>query len=144
MKGVKIMKGKDVFVSDLSHRVIGCAIEVHRDLGPGLLESAYEQCLAHELRAWGIACKVQVQLPVRYKEVKLDCGYRIDLLVERELIVELKCVERMQSIYLAQLLTYMKLAKIEHGLLINFNVGQLKDGLKSFLLSHPNSPSRPS
>lgn len=124
MKGVKIMKGKDVFVSDLSHRVIGCAIEVHR---------------AHELRAWRIACKVQVQLPVRYKEVKLDCGYRIDLLVEGELIVELKCVERMQTIYSAQLLTYMKLAKIEHGLLINFNVGQLKDGLKSFLLSHPKS-----
>ena len=119
---------------ELSNRVIGCAIEVHRTLGPGLLESTYEQCLAHELTAARIAFRLQHPLPVRYKEVQLDCGYRVDVLVEDKLILELKSVEEIKGIHQAQLLTYMKLASIGTGLLINFNVKQLKDGIKRFVL----------
>ena len=119
---------------DLSNRVIGCAIEVHRHLGPGLLESAYEQCLAHELSRNGIAFQLQLTLPVQYKDVRLDCGYRIDILVENQLIVELKSVEEIKGIYEAQLLTYMKLAGVRIGLLMNFNVTKLKDGIKRFVL----------
>ncbi|MEO9930576.1 GxxExxY protein [Rhodopirellula bahusiensis] len=118
----------------LSHRVIGCAIEVHRELGPGLLESAYEQCLAHELRRNSIPFQLQHPQPVRYKDVTLDCGYRIDLLVEGSIILELKSVEKLKGIHEAQLLTYMKLAGIPTGLLINFNVTRLKDGLRRFVL----------
>jgi len=119
---------------ELSKRVIGCAIEVHRALGPGLLESTYEQCLAHELRLNGIAFRLQWPLPVAYKEVRLDCGYRVDVLVEDALIMELKCVEQIKDIHEAQLLTYMKLARIGIGLLINFNVRRLRDGIKRFVL----------
>ena len=119
---------------DLSSRVIGCAIEVHRHLGPGLLESTYEQCLAHELSRNNIAFQLQLELPVRYKDVLLDCGYRIDVLVEGELIIELKSVEKLLGIHEAQLLTYMKLAGISIGLLMNFNVTKLKDGMKRFVL----------
>ena len=118
----------------LSNRVIGCALEVHRALGPGLLESAYEQCLAHELRAEGIAAAVQEPLPIRYKGLQLDAGYRVDLLVEDALIVELKAVERLLPIHEAQLLTYMKLADIKVGLLINFNAVRLRTGIKRFVL----------
>ena len=118
----------------LSNRVIGCAIEVHRVLGPGLLESTYEQCLAHEFTLNEIAFRQQWSLPVEYKEVRLDCGYRIDLLVEDALIVELKCVEQIDGIHQAQLLTYMKLALIGTGLLINFNVRRLRDGIRRFVL----------
>jgi len=118
----------------LSNRVIGCAIEVHRVLGPGLLESTYEQCLAHELTLNEIAFRQQWPLPVEYKEVRLDCGYRIDLLVEDALIVELKCVEQIGGIHQAQLLTYMKLTRIGTGLLINFNVKRLRDGIRRFVL----------
>ena len=118
----------------LSNRVIGCAIEVHRTLGPGLLESAYEQCMAHELTVAKIACATQVPLPIEYKGIRLDCGYRVDLLVENQLIVEMKSVERILGIHEAQLLTYMKLAKIKTGLLINFNVEVLKDGIRRFVL----------
>lgn len=107
---------------ELSKRVIGCALEVHKHLGPGLLESTYEQCLAHEFKLQGFLFKMQHPLPVEYKGIKLDCGYRIDLFVEDSLIVELKSVEKMLPIYQAQLLTYMKLAGISTGLLINFNV----------------------
>ncbi len=117
----------------LSNRVIGCAIEVHRELGPGLLESTYEQCLAHELGQAGIAFKLQHPLPVHYKGIHLDCGYRIDVLVEDELILELKSVDTVLGIHHAQLLTYMKLAEIKTGLLINFNVVQLKSGIKRFV-----------
>lgn len=120
--------------SDLSHRVIGCAIEVHRHLGPGLLESTYQQCLAHELYTNDIAFKMEHPLPVVYKGVHLDCGYRLDLLVEDTLILELKAVDAVRDIHKAQLLTYMKLAGIKHGLLLNFNVVRLKDGLTSFVL----------
>ena len=119
---------------ELSNRVIGCAIEVHRHLGPGLLESAYEQCLAHELSRNGIAFQLQLALPVQYKDVRLDCGYRIDILVENQLIVELKSVEEIKGIHEAQLLTYMKLAGVKIGLLMNFNVTKLKDGIKRFVL----------
>jgi GxxExxY protein len=118
----------------LSHRVIGCAIEVHRVLGPGLLESTYEQCLAHELKLNGIGFKLQCPVPVEYKGVRLDCGYRVDVLVEDVLILELKSVEEVKGIHRAQLLTYMKLAGIKTGLLMNFNVERLKDGIRRFVL----------
>ena len=118
----------------LSNRVIGCALEVHRTLGPGLLESAYEQCLAHELSQSGIPFKLQCSLPVKYKGMKLDCGYRVDLFVDDKLIVELKSVDKIMGIHRAQLLTYMKLAKVKVGLLINFNVKTLKTGIKRFVL----------
>ena len=119
---------------DVSNRVIGCAIEVHRVLGPGLLESTYEQCLARELTLVGLGFKLQWPLPVEYKGTRLDCGYRVDVLVEDRLIVELKAVEHVLGIHQAQLLTYMKLAGIRTGLLINFNVSVLKDGLQRFVL----------
>ena len=118
----------------LSKQVIGCAIEVHRELGPGLLESTYEKCLAHELNAHSIKCATQTPLPVEYKGISLDCGYRVDLIVEGSLIVELKSVDALQRIHEAQLLTYMKLAHIRTGLLINFNTRVLKDGIKRFVL----------
>ena len=120
--------------SELSHRVIGCAIEVHRQLGPGLLEETYKQCLAHELQLQSISFQVEVTLPVIYKDCRLDCGYRIDILVANALIMELKSVEQLKGIHQAQLITYLKLSGIEEGLLINFNVVQLKDGLRLFSL----------
>ena len=119
---------------DLSNQVIGKAIEVHRVLGPGLLESTYEQCLAHELNRAGIGFKLQHPLPVHYKGIRLDCGYRVDVMVEDKLILELKSVDTVLGIHQAQLLTYMKLAGIKTGLLINFNVPQLKEGIKRFVL----------
>ena len=118
----------------LSNHIIGCAIDVHRELGPGLLESTYEQCLAHELKNNGFAFKIQHPLPVIYKDIRLDCGYRVYLLVENKLIIELKSVDAINKIHEAQILTYMKLAGIETGLLINFNVGLLKNGIKRFVL----------
>ena len=119
---------------EISNKVIGCAIEVHKVLGPGLLESAYEQCLAHELSAAGVPFKLQMPLPVKYKNTELDCGYRIDLLVDEKLVVELKSVDKIAGIHEAQLLTYMKLSGVKTGLLINFNVDVLKKGLKRFVL----------
>jgi len=118
----------------LSNRVIGCALEVHRALGPGLLESAYEQCLAHESSQSNIPFKLQWPLPVEYKGIKLDCGYRVDLFVDGELIVELKSVDKITGIHKAQLPTYMKLSRVKVGLLINFNVEILKNGIKRFVL----------
>jgi len=119
---------------ELSNRVIGCAIEVHRGLGPGLLESAYEQCLAHELSLAGIQFKVQSSQPVLYKGVQLDCGYRIDFLIENRLIVELKSVHKISEVHTAQLLTYLKLSGVKTGLLLNFNVSKLRDGLKRVVI----------
>ncbi|MEA1947676.1 MAG: GxxExxY protein [Thermodesulfobacteriota bacterium] len=119
---------------ELSNKVIGCAIEVHRNLGPGLLESTYEQCLAHELKIEGMPFKLQYPLPVEYKGIKLDCGYRIDLLVANSLIVELKNIENVLPIHQAQLLTYMKLSGIKIGLLMNFNVKYMKNGIKRMVL----------
>jgi GxxExxY protein len=118
----------------LSRKVIGLAIEVHRALGPGLLESSYEKCLAHELSENGIRFASQMELPVCYKGVRVDCGYRIDLMVEDRLIVELKCVDRLTGIHEAQLLTYMKLANVKAGLLINFNTTLLKKGIRRLVL----------
>jgi GxxExxY protein len=119
---------------DLSNRVLGCAIEVHRELGPGLLESTYEQCLAYELIQAKIPFKIQQPISVAYKQIKLDCGYRVDLLVDDRLIIELKSVEQLLKIHEAQVLTYMKLANVRIGLLINFNVQMLKKGIKRFVL----------
>jgi len=127
------MKDKIRF-DELSKAVIGCAIEVHRELGPGLLESAYEQCLAHELRLKAIPFTLQKAMPVEYKGVLIDCGYRLDLLVDGRLIVELKAVAAVEPIHQAQILTYLKLAKLKTGLLINFDVPLLKDGIKRFVL----------
>lgn len=118
----------------LSHHVIGCALEVHRTLGPGLLESTYEQCLAHELSESGISFQLQKALPVNYKGTNIDCGYRIDLIVEDNLVIELKSVEKMTPVHDAQLLTYMKLSGKKVGLLINFNEKVLKNGIKRFVL----------
>jgi len=117
----------------LSNRVIGCALTVHRELGPGLLESVYEQCFAHELRLSQIAFRLQHTQPVEYKGLRLDCGYRIDLLIEDRLIIELKSVEPLKAIHEAQLLTYMKLAGLKTSVLINFNVMMLKNGIKRFV-----------
>ena len=119
---------------ELSHRVIGCAIEVHRFLGPGLLESTYEQCLSYELSRRGIDFRCQQPLPIDYKEVRLDCGYRVDLLIENRLVVELKSVEELKRIHAAQLLTYMKLSNMPVGLLINFNSTRLKEGIQRYVL----------
>jgi len=118
----------------LSNTVVGLAIEVHRELGPGLLESTYQACLAYELQSHNIDFQKQLSLPVTYKEVKVDCGYRIDLLIENHLLLELKCISQLQAIHEAQILTYMKLANISTGLLINFNVRLLKQGIKRFVL----------
>jgi GxxExxY protein len=107
---------------------------VHRNLGPGLLESTYRQCLAFELSRAGIPFQMEVALPVRYKDVLLDCGYRIDLLVRDELSVEIKCVKALLPIHLAQILTYMRLANVPLGLLINFNVTRLQTGIKRLVL----------
>jgi len=109
--------------------IIGAAIEVHRHLGPGLLESAYEECLCHELHLRGLDFKRQVELPVLYKGLNLDCGYKIDLVVQDEVILELKSVEKLLPVHQAQLLTYMKLANKRVGLLINFNVPLLTQGI---------------
>ena len=116
----------------LTQRVIGCAIEVHRALGPGLLESAYEQCLARELEISGIGFKRQFPVQVVYRDIRVACGYRIDILVEDRLILELKAVDKIAGIHEAQLLTYIKLAKVETGLLINFNETKLTNGIRRF------------
>ena len=118
----------------LTSKIIGCAIEVHRNLGPGLLESTYEQCLAHELTSSNLPIKVQAPMPVYYKGVNIDCGYRIDILVDDYLVVELKAVEQVSNLHRAQILTYMKIAEASVGLLINFNVTLLKNGVQRFVL----------
>ena len=114
---------------ELTEQIIGAAIEVHRALGPGLLESAYEECFCHELALRGVGFKRQVPVPVRYKGVNLDCAYRIDVLVDNAVIVEIKRVEQLTAICEAQLLTYMKITGTPIGLLINFNTPYLKTGI---------------
>ena len=116
--------------NEISERIIGCAIQVHRELGPGLLESSYEECLYYELIQAGLLVEKQKPLPLVYKEVKLNCGYRIDLMVENKVVVEIKAVEGLNDVHMAQILTYLKLSKCKLGLLINFNVALLKDGIK--------------
>ena len=120
---------------DLTGKVIGCAIEVHKRLGPGLLESTYEKCLMHELTLNNIKAHSQVVLPICYKNIDIEAGYRLDILLPNELIIELKSVDKLIPVYSAQLLTYMKLSDIKKGLLINFNVKKLSDGLRRFNLS---------
>jgi len=118
----------------LTEKIIGASIEVHRVLGPGLLESAYEECLCHELRLGGITFTRQQPLPVVYKGMHLDCGYRLDVVVEGQVIVELKTVDHLLPIHEAQLLTYLRLAGIHTGLLLNFNVPALRQGIKRMVL----------
>ncbi len=127
--------------NELTERVIGACIEIHRALGPGLLESAYEECLCYELSQAGIKVERQKPLPVRYKEVNLECGYRLDLVIEQKLIVELKAVEHLLPIHEAQLLTYLKLSGLTLGLLINFNVPVLKSGIKHIVNNFQDSAS---
>lgn len=118
-----------LYDKDLTYKIIGCAYAVHADLGPGLLESTYEACLEYELIQAGFDVKRQIALPVTYKDIKLDVGYRIDLLIENKVIVELKAVESIAPVHEAQLLTYLKLSNLKTGLLINFNVKDLKKGI---------------
>ena len=122
-------------VNKLSNEVIGAAIDVHRILGPGLLESAYETCLSHELGLRGIKYQKQIKLPVEDKDVLLDCGYRLDILVEDEIVLELKSVEKILPIHDAQLLTYMKLGGWRLGMIFNFNVPLLRNGIKRKVLN---------
>jgi GxxExxY protein len=114
----------------ITEKIIGSAIKVHKALGPGLLESAYQACLYHELIKTGMFVEKEKPLPLIYEEVKLDCGYRMDLVIERKIIVEVKSVDSLTDIHLAQILTYLKLSNNRFGLLINFNVTLLKDGIK--------------
>jgi len=119
---------------ELSSKLIGCAIEVHKQLGPGLLESSYERCLSYELLCAGIQHETQKELPIDYKGTRLECDYRVDLFVDNKLIVELKAVDKLLPIHEAQILTYMKLANVKTGLLLNFNVVRFKDGIKRLVL----------
>ena len=116
-------------INRISGNIIGAAIEVHKALGPGLLESAYEECLCHELNVRSISFERQKSLPVIYKNIKLDCGYRLDMVVEDSIIIELKSCEQIEPIHKAQLLTYLKLSGINLGLLLNFNVTVMRDGI---------------
>jgi GxxExxY protein len=116
--------------NQLSHKIIGCAVKVHTELGPGLLENAYEECLFYELQQTGLDVSKQKALPLVYYDVKLDAGYRIDLLVENKVVVEIKAVDALNEVHLAQVLTYLKLSGCKLGLLINFNVRSLRDGIK--------------
>lgn len=119
---------------DITGRIIGCAIEVHKALGPGLLESAYEECLCHELALSGVRFQRQVDVPLTYKGIALDCCYQLDILVDDSVVVELKAVEKLLPIHEAQLLTYLRLAGKRVGLLMNFNVPVLTQGLKRMVL----------
>ena len=121
---------KNYYDADLTEIIIGCAIEVHRTLGPGLLESVYEECLCYELTVRGIRFERQKVLPLRYKSVSLETGYRLDLVVENKVVVELKCVEKLLPVHEAQMMTYLRLSKIRTGLLINFFTPVLKDGIR--------------
>jgi GxxExxY protein len=116
--------------NEISEKIIGCAIQVHRELGPGLLESSYEECLYFELVQSGLLVEKQKPLPLVYKEVKLECGYRLDFLIERKVVVEIKAVEALNDIHMAQILTYLKLSKCRLGLLMNFNVALMKAGIR--------------
>jgi len=120
--------------NEITQKIIGCAIEVHKKLGPGLLESAYEECLAYELTSKGLSIRRQQPIPVVYKEIKLDCGYRIDILVENTVVIELKVVDEFNPVHIAQILTYLKFSKMKFGLLINFNVTVLKNGIRRYIL----------
>lgn len=121
-------------INQITHEILNSAYKVHTKLGPGLLESAYQACLVYELKKKGLLVEVEKALPLIYEEVKLDCGYRIDLLVENKVIVELKSVEAFTEVHIAQILTYLRLTEKKVGLLLNFNVKSLKNGIKRVIL----------
>jgi GxxExxY protein len=124
---------QDLNIDELSNIIIGCAIEVHRLLGPGLLESAYQECLLYEIKKLGLTVNKEISIPIVYKEVQLNHGYRIDLLVEDKIVIEIKTVEEITKVYTAQLLTYLKLGNFKLGLLFNFHVSMLKKGIKRII-----------
>jgi len=121
-------------INQLTSKILECAYTVHSALGPGLLESAYEECLYFELKQAGLKVEKQKALPLEYKEVRLDAGYRIDLLVENKIVIELKSVEALNDVHTAQILTYLKLSKCKIGFLMNFNVKSLKNGIKRYIM----------
>ena len=125
-------------LESLSYKIIGLAIEVHRQLGPGLLESAYQQCLYYEIKKAGLKVEKEITLPIIYKDITLDQGYRIDLLIEDKLVIELKTVENFTTVHFAQILTYLKLGNYPLGLLINYNSKILRNNIKRFINSTPN------
>ncbi|MGC1456495.1 MAG: GxxExxY protein [Nitrospirota bacterium] len=119
---------------ELTQKIIACAIEVHRHLGPGLLESAYEECYCHELRLQKVPFERQKPLPLEYKGVKLECGYRMDVVADNKAVVEIKCVEKILPVHEAQLLTYLRLSGFKVGLIINFHANTIKNGIKRLVL----------
>ena len=119
--------------NELSNIIIGCAIEVHKQLGPGLLESAYQECLYYELKQKDLKVRKEKPMPIIYKDIKLDHGYRIDLLVEEKVVIELKTVEYLTEVHTAQILTYLKLGNYKLGLLLNFHMSKLRDGIKRII-----------
>ena len=119
--------------NEISNKIIGCAIDVHKQLGPGLLESAYQECLFYELKQAGLKVEKEKPMPIIYKEVKLDHGYRIDLLVEEKVVIEIKTVETLNDVHTAQVLTYLRLGNYKLGLLLNFQVSMLKNGMKRII-----------
>ena len=125
-------------IEQLGNQIIGAAIEVHRELGPGLLESSYERCLFYELNLRNIRAERQKQQPIHYKGFEMDEGYRIDLLIEGKIVLELKAVDALNNVHKAQLITYLKLSQCALGYLINFNVPVLKDGLQRIVNNHPD------
>jgi GxxExxY protein len=131
-RGAEAQRKMDL--KQLTHQIIGAALEVHREIGPGLLESAYRQCMCHELTLRGLRFRCEVDLPVRYKGILLDCGYRIDILVEELVVLELKAVDKLVPVHEAQLLSYLKLGGWQIGLLINFHEEVLKKGIKRRVL----------
>lgn len=138
MAGHKDHKGAQRFTemlveNEISNKIIGCAIEVHRALGPGLLESAYRECLFYELVKSNLIVEKEKPMPITYKEIKLDHGYRMDLVVDNKVVIEIKTVEAFADVHTAQLLTYLKLGNYKLGLLINFHVALLKDGIKRII-----------
>jgi GxxExxY protein len=135
--------GRSGSFDDCSRYVIGACIEVHRVLGPGLLESAYQTCLAHELRLRGVSFEQHKHLPLNYKGTQLECGYRMDFVVANELIVELKAVERLLPVHEAQLITYLKLTGIRAGLLVNFHAESIRRGLRRLTLKPQTLPALP-
>lgn len=124
----------DKETNELAYKIIGCAYKVHRELGPGLLESTYEACLCYELEKLGLAHERQKELPVTYDNTQINCGYRIDIMVEKKIIIELKTVEQLLPIHTAQLMTYLKLSHVHLGLLINFYSINLQHGIKRFII----------
>lgn len=134
-------KGEDT--NRITQRIIGAAMRVHSALGPGLLESAYETCLAFELEELGMMVERQKALPIVYRDVRIECGYRLDLLVEETIVVELKAVEAIERVHIAQVLTYLKLSGYSIGLIVNFNVVSLKSGIRRVVLTPKGTPDAP-